>query len=132
MPKDHPCMQYLATEAAAMQRETGRTHPITSEAGAAKVMWEKAWDTYADVATPLRREMRTECGELRAALVRVQHGQAEQERLYFERRREHMHCEVEVLRRALAKAEHVEGTAAASDLMSEGFLARRGHFENVD
>ena len=83
-------------------------------------------------ATPLVPEMRRERGELRASLVRAGREQAAQERLRLEGRREHMHSEVEVLRRILAKAEHVEGNAAANDLMSGDFLARRHHFDIMD
>ena len=132
MPSDHPCMQYLATEATAMQQEPDRTYPIASEAGAEKVMWERAWEEYTAFATSLVPEMRRERDELRAALVRAEEEQAAQERLRLERRREHMHSEVEALRRILAQAEHVEGNAAVNDLISGDFLARRHHFENVD
>lgn len=132
MQSDHPCMQYLATEAAAMQQESERTWEIASEAGAEKVMWERALDEYTEYAMSSVPEMRTERDELRAALVKAEHEQSEQERLRLERRREHMHCEVEVLRRILAKAEQVEGNAEARELMSAEFLTRRGLFEKVD
>ena len=132
MPNDHTCMQYRATEATAMQQESDRTYPIASEAGAEKVMWERARDESTDVATSLVPEMRTERDELRAALVKAEDEQSEQERLRLERRREHMHCEVEVLRRILAKAEQVEGNAEARELMSAEFLTRRGLLEKVD
>ena len=121
MPNDHPCMQYLATEATAMQQESDRTYSTASEAGAEKVMWERVWDEYTAFATVLVPEIRRERDELRAALVRAEREQAAQERLRLERRREHMHCEVEVVRRILAKAEHVEGNAAAGDLVSVDF-----------
>ena len=139
MHSDDPCMQYLATEAAAMQQESERTMNIANEAGAEKVMWERAWDEYTDYSMSLVPEMRTERDELRAALVKTEHEQSEQERWRLEQeragalaRREHMHCEVEVLRRILAKAEQVEGNDEARELLNAEFLERRGLFEKVD